>query len=177
MWRYAAYNTKLGNGATLDDLLLNGTTYDKMLASVCKELYIPKGVESIKDGIFKTYTESGGGTAIAVNSEGLTEIDVTYVKDADGNPVLDTNGRVQVDPANSDFAGCAKLTALTLSGQNTLTIPDYAFYNCDQMSYVYSTQPVDSIGTEAFAECNILGNVEMYGVKSIGDHALPMTML
>ena len=167
----SSFNTKLGNGATLDDLLLNGTTYDKMLASVCKELYIPKGVESIKDGIFKTYTESGGGTAIAVNSEGLTEIDVTYVKDADGNPVLDTNGRVQVDPANSDFAGCVKLTALTLSGHDTITIPDYAFYNCDQMSYVYSTQPVDSIGTEAFAECNILGNVEMYGVKSIGDHA------
>ena len=167
----ASFNTKLGAGATLDDLLLNGTTYDKMLASVCKELFIPKGVSSIKDGIFKTYTESGGGTPIAVNSEGLTEIDVTYVKDTDGNPVLDTNGRVQVDPAKSDFAGCVKLTALTLSGQDTITIPDYAFYNCDMMSYVYSTQPVDSVGTEAFAECNVLGNVEMYGVKSIGDHA------
>ncbi len=156
------------NTKSRDEIAVSGTTYDKQLVEVCRELFIPKGVESIQDGLFAANTV---GFPMAVNTTGLTAIDVEYVKDASGDPVLDSNGRVQITAAGSDFAGCSTLTALTLSGENNLEIPDYGFYNCDGMTYVYSTQPVDNIGEEAFADCGALGNVEMYGVKSIENHA------
>ena len=156
------------NHKTLDELEVSGTTYDKQLVAVCKELFIPTGVESIEDGLFNSITSSN---PLAVNTTGLTEIDVEFLKDTSGNYILDAYGNRQVDPDKSDFAGCDTLTALTLSGSDTITIPDYAFNNCTNMTYVYSTQPVEKIGELAFAECRNLGNVEMYGVKAIGDHA------
>ena len=156
-----------------EDIKTSGTTYDKQLVAVCEELFIPKGVASIKNNLFATNTKDGSTPSypMAVNTSGLTEIDVDYVKDSDGNPILDSDGRIQIDKTKSDFADCDTLTALTLSGETTLTIPDYGFYDCDAMNYIYSTQPVTEIGEQSFADCDKLNSIEMYGVKSIDDHA------
>ena len=156
-----------------EDIKTSGTTYDKQLVAVCEELFIPKGVASIKNNLFATNTKDGSTPSypMAVNTSGLTEIDVDYVKDSDGNPILDSDGKIQIDKTKSDFADCDTLTALTLSGETTLTIPDYAFYDCDNMTYIYSSQPVTEIGEQAFADCDKLDSVEMYGVKAIDDHA------
>ncbi|MCR5802516.1 MAG: leucine-rich repeat domain-containing protein, partial [Lachnospiraceae bacterium] len=110
-----------------EELEISGTTYDKQLVAVCNELFIPKGVASIEDGLFKRVTTTGGDYPMKVNTSGLTEIDVDYTKDANGSPILDSNGRVQIDTAKSDFAGCDTLTAITFSGETTLALPEYAF--------------------------------------------------
>ena len=144
------------------------TAYDQEIKKRLETLVIPRGVQSIKDGLFSSRT---GTNNMAVDSKGLTEIDVDYTKDGDGKPVLGANGMVQIDATKSDFAGCNTLTGISLTGDMTATIPDYGFYNCDGLKSVYSTQPIDSIGEQGFAECGALEEVEMYGVTSIGDHA------
>ncbi len=167
------------NGKSRDDIMVSGTTYDKALATICETLTIPKGVRSIKDGLFNTNTSDAN--RIGVVSEGLDEVDVSYTADPSYqdwsvdtvNKKIDVSfdGIGTVDPAKSDFAGCPGLTRLEFVGESAISIPDYAFYNCDNLKEVVVSEQVDSIGEQAFSECDNLATVDLAGVKEIKDHA------
>ncbi len=155
------------------------TSYDYTLRDVCNTLTIPAGVKSIKDGIFKTNTDATN--TIAVISEGLTEIDVAYTKPSTFNEMsvntaagtinVSYNGIVTVDNTAGDFANCPGLTSITFRGSDTITIPDYAFYGCSGLTNVTVNQRVESVGEQAFSECDNLETVELIGVREIKDHA------
>ncbi|MBQ8138024.1 MAG: leucine-rich repeat protein [Lachnospiraceae bacterium] len=158
-----------------------GTTYDKQLADVLANLTIPKGVKSIQDGLFEKNTNGTSLVKMGVISEGLTEIDVVYTPNTAYNDcnVNTSTGKIDVtfdgigivDPTKSDFAGCEGLTNLELRGESKITIPDYAFYDCESLATVTISQQVDSIGEQAFSECDALTAVDLAGVTEIKDHA------
>ncbi|MCR4791475.1 MAG: leucine-rich repeat protein [Lachnospiraceae bacterium] len=155
------------------------TNFDRALQDVCETLTIPRGVKSIKDGLFAGNTDSAN--RIAVVSEGLTELDVYYEDHAGYEEVVINSvtgtinttftNIVDVDPSKGDFAGCPGLTSITFQGNETITIPDYAFYGCNSLGEVSVHQQVESIGEQAFSECNNLTTVELMGVREIKDHA------
>ncbi|MBP5553496.1 MAG: leucine-rich repeat protein [Lachnospiraceae bacterium] len=153
------------------------TAYDYALKECCETLRIPGGVKSIEDGLFAKNTSSSN--PIAVISEGLTEIDVdakpntSYQDLVYGSSSIDVtfNNIVTVDKTKGDFAGCEGLTSFTFQGNENITIPDYAFYGCTNLESVTVSQHVDSIGEQAFSECDKLTKVELAGVGEIKDHA------
>ena len=155
------------------------TTYDYALKDVCETLTIPSGVESIQDGLFAANTSSTN--TISVVSEGLTAIDVSYTKPGTyqeleyntgaGTINVNYDGIATVAPSEGDFAGCPGLVSITFRGNDPVSIPDYAFYGCNNLASVSITQNVESIGVQAFSECDSLASAELYGVREIKDHA------
>ena len=155
------------------------TSYDYELKTACETLIIPRGVKSIKDGLFATNTNATN--TIAVISEGLTEIDVSYTPTSGYQEVTYNTGAktidvtfkdiIDVDETKGDFANCPGLTSITFRGNDNITIPDYAFYGCENLATVTVNQHVDSIGEQAFSDCTDLTRVELIGVNQISDHA------
>ncbi len=153
------------------------TAYDYALKECCETLRIPGGVKAIKDGLFANNTSSSN--PIAVITEGLTEIDVDAAPNSSYNELtygsssidVNFNNIVNVDETKGDFANCPGLTSITFQGSENITIPDYAFYGCTNLGSVTISQHVDSIGEQAFSECDSLTKVELTGVGEIKDHA------
>lgn len=130
--------------------------------NAAKSLTIPAGVDAIEDGLFYEKTEDKISTAIPVYCYGLSAIEANYTSDTDDD------GFAVVDPENSDFAGCTKLSEFYLYGDTT-TIADKAFAGDDELTKVYVGGATSIIGDHAFADCDTLSNVSLSAsVESLG---------
>ncbi len=79
---------------------------------------------------------------------------------------------VQIDAANSDFAGCKYLQSIAFTGSGTKSLEPFDFYGCDGLETVSATAPISEIPERAFGNCQNLETVELYSaVPTIGEHA------
>ena len=52
-------------------------------------------------------------------------------------------------------------------------VGNFAFYDCDNLNYIYLHNTIDSVGIRAFFDCSSVVNIDIpYGVKEFGDGAL-----
>ncbi len=143
----------------------NLTEDQETYLNALKTLTIPTGVEAIKDGLFYSKTETNASvTGMGVIAYGLKDIEAKADPPTTGE---DKDEFYNIDTANSDFAGCTKITSLQLLTSSTdpwtKTLDDYAFAGCTNMKTVYALANIDTIGTKAFAKDTALESALFYG--------------
>ncbi len=142
----------------------NPTEDQKTFLDAATSLTIPTGVDRIKDGLYYNKTENVAAiTSFPVKIMDIKKIEAK-VNELDKSVPANKNPEglfIAVDPANSDFAGCSKLTSLTIYG-GAQSIDDYGFYGCDNLSKVSITSPdITSVGNYAFGDCDNLAEASI----------------
>lgn len=134
------------------------TDYEKQIINAALNIVLPEGIETIQKGLFAkneqddlTYTD----IEKTLTAYGLTEVAGADL-DENGDILTDENGQVVF---GGDFYGLDKYTSISLLGNDTVSIGDYAFGNCDNLSSVSVPATVSELGLRPFTECTNLSHV------------------
>lgn len=101
--------------------------------------------------------------AEALSSEEYASDGYTYT--------VDENGNATITDANSEIGGDV-IIPLTLDGYPVVSIGDYAFYDCDNLTSVTAHNGITNIGEYAFAYCDNLAEIAISdNVTDIGYYA------
>ena len=119
-----------------------------------KNLNLPLGIESIKEGIFsdvKMTTDTSGNPIPDLDADDHLQ----YNSKNDEVETITMHGVEEVDPYT--FAGSEKLKGFYMPGGETIN--DYAFRECKKLENVSIGSTVSELGVRPFAGCTILTGV------------------
>ena len=122
-------------------------------------------------GAFVIYEEEKSAEIV---DEGTCGTNLTWTLDSDGTLTISGEGAM-TDYNSSDGApwyGKRAQIKNVVFGNGITKIGQYAFYDCDSITYIDIPDSVTSIGDYAFRNCDWLDNVNMgANVTSVGDRA------
>jgi len=131
-------------------------------------IFIPDGVESIGDGVFKGCTNLATIKVGANNSHYMAEDGVLYLKDIVDSGSVGKQTLICYPPANR---GLLNIDVFVVP-YYVEAIADYAFYGNTHLEQIIITEKVQSIGKQAFYGCSALKSVSTpNGLTSIGESA------
>lgn len=140
--------------------------------SLIDKLYIPRNVIHIGTGAF-SYCRS-------LSTISVDPRNPVYDSRDNCNAIIETatntliTGCIRTEIPQSVIAigksaFCGGLTPSILNfSDNIKVIDDYAFVDCEQINTIILPTTLDYIGTNAFANCNSLNNIEINNIKSWG---------
>ena len=122
-------------------------------------IQVIEGSELITIGDFQFFTSNGDYYL------------VNYIGQETDVVLLDNYNGASYNIGDCAFAGCSRLTSITLPSSVT-SIGDCAFYNCSRLTSITLPESVTSIGDCAFYTCSRLTSITLpSSVTSIGDYA------
>jgi len=147
---------------------ISSYAFEGISSSNFTEIFIPDGVESIGDGVFKGCTNLATIKVGANNSHYMAEDGVLYLKDTIDSGSVGKHTLICYPPANR---GLLDIDVFIVP-YYVESISDYAFYGNTHLEQIIITEKVQSIGKRAFYGCITLKSVSApNGLTSIGESA------
>ncbi len=122
------------------------TEYEMQIVNAALEVVIPEGVQSVKDGLFKSK-----GDADVVNYAYPRDVIAYSLKEISCKD--DGTGKL-----TGTFTDCDLLNSITLIN-DVENIDDYAFDSCEQLEYVSIPSTLETMGLIPFRNCGMLTTV------------------
>lgn len=131
-----------GSGGTTPEV----TGYAEALFNAVNNIVLPRGVESIKQGLFVGYEKA--------------DSEVSGVEDGRKQKTLTAYGLKEVE--DGAFRGFKNLTSVNLA-DSTTQIGAYVFDGCENLSMATLPMTLENIGMRPFKGCEKLSNVSFSG--------------
>lgn len=142
-------------------------------SSLIDRVYIPRRVIHIGTGAFSYCRSLYAISVDPRNSVYDSRNNCNAIIETASNTLIAGCVRTEIPQSVTSIGKSAFQGGLTLSilnfSDNIKVIDDYAFVDCEQINTIILPTTLNYIGTNAFANCNSLNNIEINNIKSWGD--------